>query len=55
MSDNKVSFLLHLTNVAEKQIENIRIEPLLAQGSFISSLQYDLSLQYIFCIQPQEQ
>ena len=55
LSDNKVSFLLHLTNIAEKQVENIRIEPLLTQGSFADTLQYELSLQYIFCIQPQEQ
>lgn len=55
ITDNKVSFLLHLTNVAERQIENIKIEPLLAQGSFISTLQYEMSLQYIFCIQSQEQ
>lgn len=47
--------MLHLTNVAEKQIENIKIEPLLGQGSFVSTLNYELSLQYIFCIQPQEQ
>jgi hypothetical protein len=47
--------LLHLTNIAEKQIENIKIEPLLAQGSFVNTLQYELNLQYVFCIQPQEQ